>query len=319
MPVISEASAFSAQSIARAIRRSVCNLPLLRRCGARAAAAATANERVRTIVLANDLLANELSNLRAAAESPQQCRRASKASILSYGQLFKGQSCVIVGNGPSVDRNDLNRLARADIVTFACNKFYMSYGSHELQPTFTLACDRQVIQDSGEKIVSECASQAVFFACDADLECPYGGFTRLVRQEFTLEQQVVFCATPLFGIPSMGSVVIFGIQLAYFMGFDAVYLYGIDHDFHVVRDPKSTDPWRQAVNDNNHFIPNYREGAPWAPPSTDLIEAGFLLCQERFDSESKRLINVSRKTQLPHIPRAKFESLFAAAEHGLTG
>jgi hypothetical protein len=168
-----------------------------------------------------------------------------------------------------------------------------------------------VIQDHGETIVSKSNSKAVFLACDSDVVCTYDGFIRLERKEFPIEQEL-FCTTPLFGLPSMGSVVIMGIQLAYYMGFDSVYLYGIDHDFKVVADAKSDDPWRAAVNEGNHFIPNYRQGARWAPPATDLIEAGFLICKEKFASEAKSLINVSRRSKLPYVCRGDFDSLFGA-------
>jgi len=230
-------------------------------------------------------------------------------SMLNYANKYKDKECVIIGNGPSVSISDLNQLSLKKITTFACNKFYLSYCDHQLRPDFTIACDQQVISDFGFDIAEKSQPSTVCFACDQGSKFNYSGFIRVLRRE-TFGSEILFCKTPLFGVPSMGSVVIFGIQLAYYMGFSTIYLYGVDHDFKVEIDPDAKDPWRSAVNEGNHFIKNYRQGARWAPPATDLIENGFLLCQKEFEADSRKLYNVSRRTKLPYVKRLDFDELF---------
>lgn len=237
------------------------------------------------------------------------CTQLERLSLLLYANKYKGKKCVIIGNGPSVRYTDLDRLKHSGVTTIACNKFYLSYSDHNLRPDFTIACDNQVLEDFGYDIVTKCESNTVIFGVEKDFDSSYSGYFRVERRE-KFGSDTLFCKTPIFGIPSMGSVVIFSLQLAYFMGFEMVYLYGIDHDFKVVTNNIAEDPWRSAVNEGNHFIKDYRQGRNWAPPKTKLIERGFYLSNKEYEYSDRGLINISRKTKLPYVRKANFDSVF---------
>src|SRR5450432_3488926 len=75
-----------------------------------------------------------------------------------------GRRAFLLGNGPSVRTEDLDRLQ--DEVTFCCNRFHLAYGRTKLRPNYTISGDRQMIQDFGQEIVSE--SAGIVFLAYAD-------------------------------------------------------------------------------------------------------------------------------------------------------
>jgi hypothetical protein len=231
---------------------------------------------------------------------------STASSVLDLYKKHDNICAVIIGNGPSVRLSDLERFGK--YLTFACNKFYLSYESHAFRPNYTISCDNQVIQDHGEDIAQK-SSGEVIFSVDPDMNysAPEGIVT-LKRTEYDIGSQV-FHPTPFFGLPSMGSVIIMGIQLAYFMGCNPILVYGVDHSFKVDLNNDRSDRWRLAANDNNHFIKDYRQGRSWCPPDIPRIEEGFSLCYEYLSKRAVDIVNISRESSLNELPKASFDSL----------
>lgn len=232
---------------------------------------------------------------------------SKQTRIRALFNIHESKPCVIIGNGPSVIPHDLDRFA--NLVTFGCNKLYLAYDQFKLRPTYTVSSDKQVLEDFGIEIAQKSDSVPIFIASNEwNLQFPSNviNVDRIVYQR----KRELFHETPIWGLPDIGSVVVVALQLAYYMGCDPVYIYGIDHSFHVNIRDKADDPWRAADNDGNHFIPGYREGRPWAPPNVSLIEDGFALCNEFYSQNGRKLFNISRKSKLKAIPLRAFESIF---------
>lgn len=222
--------------------------------------------------------------------------------LVPLRDLHKGRKGFLIGNGPSVRPEDLNRLAGE--ITFCCNRFHLGYGLTQLRPTYTLSADRQMIEDFGAEMTAN-AGGTVFLANPTRPTCP-GDFIWLRFREVPSP----FTANVLEYVFPHGGTLIVALQLGYYMGIREFYLYGVDHNFKF-QVQQGKDEFRTAHGDNNHFIPNYRAGKAWCPPASELIERGFRLWHEKLAAERGGLFNATRGGHLEAVPRTTLEHALA--------
>lgn len=71
-------------------------------------------------------------------------------NIKALKNKHKGQRCFIVGSGPSLKVDDLNKLK--DEVTFACNKIYLAFNDTSWRPTYYSVYDVLVAENNKSEI-----------------------------------------------------------------------------------------------------------------------------------------------------------------------
>jgi hypothetical protein len=225
--------------------------------------------------------------------------------ILALKDKHKGKIGFIIGNGPSVRIEDLEKLRKE--ITFCANRFYLAYGNMKFRPKYTLICDNQVITDYGQEIVSKSKGTKIVFydVKTPNLPRPKGKHISLVRKE---PRPMPFSTDPADSVPSGGSVVIAAMQVAYYMGIRTIYLYGIDHSFKFEK-VETKDVWKSAKGDDNHFIKNYRDGKNWCPPDLKFIEDSFSECRKFAENNGLVIRNATRGGKLEIFERADFDEI----------
>lgn len=220
--------------------------------------------------------------------------------IFRLKNKHKNQIGFLIGNGPSVRLNDLDRLK--DKTTFCCNRFHLAYDKLTFRPKYTLTADLQVIEDFGQEIVWKSENLIfIIWKYPVNLKGEY----IWVRAEFGhgFSEDVFKCVYP------GGGTLIAGVQIGYFLGIKKFFLYGIDHNFKFRTCANSVDEWRIAQGNGNHFIKNYRSGKQWAPPPIDKIEKSFKLCDNFLRSEGGWLKNATRGGKLEVLERVDFDKI----------
>ena len=76
--------------------------------------------------------------------------RASQTALTLLRNRHKGQRAVVIGNGPSLQIPDLERLR--DTVTFASNKIYLAYEDTDWRPTYYSVEDHLVLLNNRDRI-----------------------------------------------------------------------------------------------------------------------------------------------------------------------
>ncbi|WCE29872.1 6-hydroxymethylpterin diphosphokinase MptE-like protein [Vibrio sp. SCSIO 43137] len=219
-------------------------------------------------------------------------------ALNSFRNMYGDSECIIVGNGPSVEVNDLKLIQNSGKVIFTFNRFYLAYEQLELEffrPDFIMSIDPQMIKDFGQDIIDNRNDATVFFGMNNRnaLEGEYISFYIKNRIPF------LFQKTPFNRISTGDSSVIAAIQMAYFMGMKKIYLYGVDHNFK--HDIKSNDG--MVKGGSNHFIKDYRSGRKWHPPVSENIELAFKACDKYLRERDGYIVNCSRRTKLDNIER----------------
>ncbi len=220
-----------------------------------------------------------------------------------YRDIHASQVAFMLGNGPSVRLPDLERLQGH--VTFCCNRFHLSYSGHSLRPTYTLSGDRQMIEDFGPEICQN-SHGPVFFN---HIGVRFQHANAIWVHQRWAPSLSWFSTNAHCGIAPVGGTLLFGIQLAYFMGIRHMVLYGVDHSFKYESVSSSPDVARSAKGEGNHFIADYRSGKNWWPPNPDQIADSFRRCDGFLRSRGGWLVNASRQTELRSLERREFDEM----------
>ena len=216
--------------------------------------------------------------------------------LKKYENIHYGKTAFLIGNGPSVRIEDLEKLKGS--ITFCCNKFYMSYMDHSFRPTYTVSADDKMIGDFGNEIVKN--SEGIVWFCSAfpvEQEEKEFEWVFLQSKKLQLEQNAL-----LAGAYHTGATLLAALQIGYYMGIRRYVLYGVDHNF-----TYDSDDAQSSQTEGNHFIDNYREGKLWYVPDTARIEKSFQKIADLLECQDGWLVNASRETKLPHIKRVLLE------------
>ncbi|MBI0534683.1 hypothetical protein D9599_03750 [Roseomonas sp. KE2513] len=232
-----------------------------------------------------------------------QTRPPSSARLRDLAGRHSGETAWIIGNGPSVRTEDLDALEGR--LTFCFNRFHLAHEGTRLRARYTVTGDRQMIDDFGEEIVTR-SGGTVFVASERP--------PALTGDYIWVRQLPVF--PPLFsfqpevGVSPGGSSLYVALQLGYMMGVRRFLLYGTDFNFHFTQ-AASADPFRSAVGDGNHFIPNYRAGRAWCPPALRDITLAFLAARCVIEVNGGLIRNTTRGGLLEIFDRQPFEVALA--------
>jgi glycosyltransferase involved in cell wall biosynthesis len=233
-------------------------------------------------------------------------------SIARLRNRHEGRRAFIIGNGPSLRLEDLNRLK--DEITFAANKIYLIYEQTNWRPTYYMVEDTLVAQQNQEKIEALTGSTKLFpYRLTEWLDIPFSNAVYFPFFWPDLKRN-----TPRFSASAnqmlyWGSTVVYSmLQMACHMGIREMYLIGVDFSF---VEPATKDAHDEKMlvseGEKNHFHPDYRKaGEKWYVPNLDVQEASFKVARKVIESLGGKVFNATRGGKLDVFERVDFDSLF---------
>ncbi|MBA4420595.1 MAG: hypothetical protein C0391_05560 [Anaerolinea sp.] len=229
-------------------------------------------------------------------------RMASIRQLREYKDIHWGRRCFIIGNGPSLKQLDLTLLK--DEYTFGMNRIYMAF------PEMGFATSYYVCMN--DLVVEQCASDIQQLTMPRFIS--WRG-RQWVNREDDLNFIYSTYTSPRFAKDITGrvwesaTVTFVALQLAYYMGFDTVYLIGVDHNF-VTQGPPNTTVISQG-DDPNHFNPGYfGKGFRWQLPDLETSEIGYRLAKEAFSKDGRQVLDATLGGKLTIFPKANYAELF---------
>ena len=218
----------------------------------------------------------------------------SRNRIHKWQGVFVGKRCFVIGNGPSLRIEDLERLEND--VTFASHGIYYAYEKTRWRPTFYTAQDQELICQRYAEIKDNCKdSQCVFAACK-DLVYPrfrcQDVVVNLIIEAFD-NSFPKFSPEPYRRVYEGMTVTYFNIQLAIYMGFTEIYLLGVDHFYSGVG--------------NDHF--SERDFCTNSP-KTSLSTKAYVTAKHYADRHGVKIFNATRGGHLEIFERVNFDLLF---------
>lgn len=213
--------------------------------------------------------------------------------IQQFKDLYKGQTCLIVGNGPSLDVTPLEQLAEKYPV-FAANKIYDSATHPNFIPEFWTCIDDLMLTDCVPYLIAhpEFISER-FVPRTVPLPKSHG---------LNLVVEVGFSLDPAEKVFMGGTVTYVNLQLAKYIGFTTALLVGVDHRYQQTE--KEGKPGSRFIahgQDLDHFASRnggyFTEGRLYNRPELAAVERYFFpLAQREFSLAGGRVVNLTPST-----------------------
>ncbi len=223
-----------------------------------------------------------------------------KQTIGAYKDKHFGQTGVIIANGPSL--NDINLDYLKQFVTIGMNRIYLLYDKTDFRPTYYCLEDHMVAEDNADEI-SALESSTMFIPKDLSY-CIKGNknihYTNLIRRYRGAKTESMFSTDFSQKAYWGGTVTYYALQLAYYLGFQKVYLVGLDHSYKKPEKLKG-EKVVSREDDINHFDPRYfGKGKRWHAPKnlTERMELSYCAAKQVFRQAGRDIINATIKSRL---------------------
>jgi hypothetical protein len=229
-------------------------------------------------------------------------RRASKHKLAELKDVHRGQRCFIIGNGPSLKNTELSFLE--DEFTFGMNRIYMLFSELGFDTSYYLSINSLVIEQCAEDIRALKMPKFISWRSRHLIE-PTDDMVFL----HTTYSGPKFAHDASSRLWEGATVTYVALQLAYHMGFDPVFLIGVDHSFATQGKPNTTII--SEGDDPNHFHPSYfGKGFRWQLPDLDTSERAYIMARHAYEKNGRRILDATVGGELTVFPKVDFLTLF---------
>jgi len=210
-----------------------------------------------------------------------QLKRTEQA-LTQLAERRRSDTCVIVGNGPSLRKNDLSLLAYVDNII--SNFAVMDLDLNQQATILTIVNDLVAKQGAVEFNASPHIKIVPFWLANYFNEQENTFFVKsTVRPEFGFDfvNHASWRSTVSF----------FNMQLAYALGYKKVLLIGFDHSYTQPKGMTEGMVITQKNDDENHFDPRYFKGKQWQAADVNNMEAMYKLAKSAFEADGREIVN----------------------------
>lgn len=221
-----------------------------------------------------------------------------------------GETCFIIGNGPSLKAEDLTKLNELGIDTFAANRIFKYYEKTSWRPTYYCSEDPIIIRDI-EKEISELKPQKKFIPINVkwDLNLHIDDATFINMKYDRKDDDLGFYNELSEKIYCQNTVTITSIQLAVYMGYKNIYLIGVDNSYSTMVDKDGNIIKDETIKD--YFDDSYDDGIKnELVHNIDSLTAAYLRTYQYFKDTDVNIYNATRGGKLEIFPRVDLDEFF---------
>jgi GT2 family glycosyltransferase len=232
----------------------------------------------------------------------QQAHAQQRLTELSTARK---DTCVIVANGPSLNKSNLDLLENADVIV--SNFATISDRLRPHATYFTVVNDLVAVQGSTDFNQLTIPRVVPFWLGNAINPGP---------DTIYLPATVVpeFCTTPDGLFSWRSTVSVYNMQLAYVLGYENVVLIGFDHSYVQAADLREGDAIEQKSEDPNHFDPRYFQGKTWQAADTGNMEKMYEVAFAAYRRAGRSIVNATEGGKLEVFPRMTLETALGAPD-----
>ncbi|NQT03035.1 MAG: DUF115 domain-containing protein [Planctomycetes bacterium] len=239
---------------------------------------------------------------------------------------FEGKRVFLIGNGPSLNKTPLYLLKNEYTMCF--NRFFIIDERINWQPYFYTTTDNVVLSDIVEEVKEVIPKTSYSFFPDIHFRGDnfydrIGQFENLFwlqqlhGEGFSKELPKIFPG---------GSVIYEGLQILNFLGFNKIYLIGVDLNYQVHKTAKylknkGLDIESQKDDDPNHFDPRYfGKNRKYHQPKDYVIQNVFRNLEYvsgLLPELNIKIINAGYDSKLDYFPRVDFHKVFNLSDESI--
>lgn len=219
----------------------------------------------------------------------------------------EGKACFIIGNGPSLRAEDLDKIHESGYDSFASNRIFKIFDKTLWRPTYYSVVDWKGVD---EKDANQLDVQYLFFSDYYWRKHKITNPNSLVFYGYRLSDPKLstfrFSEDITQQIYMKGSVTYTNFQIAMYMGYHKIYLLGMDNSYAYVlgRDGKKV---KNEGVETSHF---YTDAVPEHIYSeSEAMDNCFIAAKQYADRHGVEIYNATRGGKLEVFERVDFDEL----------
>lgn len=232
--------------------------------------------------------------------------RVYNERLMEFQDIHQGEDCFILGNGPSLNQTDLSQLEGKFV--FGLNKIYLIEETQKVDLSYIVAVNPLVIEQSAEPyrsmkipvFVAKNGADSAHLSGSNILHIRHGGemnFCRYMNGDFGEGYTVTYVA----------------LQIAFAMGFQRVFLVGVDHSFQ--QSGAANEEQVMGHDDPNHFHPDYFKGQKWNLADLEGSEVAYHNTLFQFRRAEREVYDATIGGKLTIFPKLSFEEAVAECKN----
>lgn len=221
-----------------------------------------------------------------------------------YKNIYKGQRCFIIANGPSLTIRDLEILQKNNEMTFGMNTIYMLFDRTSWRPDFYLAQDPSIIRAYYKEIEKSLKGIPKFIKLSGE---PW----KVIKEAIYYDLDYKYANRKI--VPAFGNgkksrfvdgrtVTYTAIQLAAYMGFCEIYLLGCDNKYSAQNDVVTKESYPDERMYGSKKIR--------ANPNIEYNFKAYETAEKSSRKNNFRIYNATRGGILEIFERVDFDGLF---------
>ena len=207
--------------------------------------------------------------------------------------------CVIVGNGPSLKKTDLDLLKGHDVII--SNNAFLDPKLSDLATYYTVV--NYLVAEQSSHNINRIKGMAKIL--------PYWTSYCLNETDETFFIDAVGHAAfskDLFKNASWRhTVTFFNMHIAYGLGYKRAIMIGFDHSYKQSKDVKEGEVILSNEKDENHFDSRYFQGKKWQAADVDMMEEMYKLAKTAFEEDGREIVNATVGGKLELFPRMELK------------
>jgi hypothetical protein len=208
------------------------------------------------------------------------------ARLAMFKERHRGERCVIVANGPSLNKTDFSIIKRE--ICFGLNKIFLGIRKFGFYPRYYVAVNPLVIEQSAKEIQQ---LNCVKFLCKTAAQ-GHIAEDALTVHVATRNPQITFSTDLTQGLNQGYTVTYAAMQIAYFLGFEKVVLVGLDHRYSYEGEPNATQVMQ--TQDPNHFDSGYfAKGQSWQNPDLAQSTLSYQHAKAAFEKAGRSIVDAT--------------------------
>ncbi len=238
------------------------------------------------------------------------------AFIKSLHNKHLGQRCFIIGNGPSLLPEDLDKLTGE--ITFATNRIYYIYPKTDWRPTYYISVDTDNLMAEIDRIKSSGSyTKFINFKGASYGRTPEDNLWYLnPTGKFSIYKHKFEISVLSEDVSHHGgqfsTVTANAIELAIYMGFKEIYLLGVDNNYAKTIDKNGKIHEDTSVKSSYFAGMQNGDGTSGdgiAVHAVDNMTASYVACKIFADNSGIRIYNATRGGKLEVFERVDFDEL----------
>lgn len=247
----------------------------------------------------------------------EYAKSEDSAYIRSLHNKYEGKRCFVIGNGPSLTPEDLDKIK--DEYSFASNRIYHIFSMTQWRPTWYLSIDNNVIYSEIDTIKKSgnfpklLNFKAKKYGRSEEENIHYIVFKGKYRiNVFKPHSPQTLSDDASAFLSQVSSVTVTAIELAIYMGFKEIYLLGVDNNFARKVDKNGKvyiDPTVKETYFNGMKVVEGKKDNGTSMQFVDSTNGDYLVAKKFADSHGVKIYNATRGGKLETFERVDFDEL----------